>query len=175
EVCVVALDNECKELLFVMRKEFDGNASINAIDIRHDGSVIRQIAFKKRDEANASIRFSAPGKFLYEPGASVLKAGAFKLISKMYDTRKLAPSTHLYTSDERVDFPGRIFHIIETVSLDKKLKDRFENGHANILARNYPLSVEEIKKKTGLKEGGEHYLICTQDQRNKLVLIAERL
>jgi 16S rRNA G966 N2-methylase RsmD len=175
EVCVVALNNECKELLFLMRRGFEGEAIVRAVDIDDMGSVLREIAFKRSDEANAVARFSAPEKFIYEPSASILKAGAFKWISKMFHTSKLAPSTHLYTSEKRVEFPGRTFRVIDVVTLDKKLKNRFENGYANILTRNYPLSVEEIKKKTGLKEGGDQYLICTQDQKNKLVLIAERL
>jgi 16S rRNA G966 N2-methylase RsmD len=175
EVFVVALDNECKELLFVMRKEFEGEPLIKAIDLRDDGSAIREIAFKKSDETNAVVNFSAPKKFIYEPGASILKAGAFKWISNAYQTAKLAPNTHLYTSEERVKFPGRTFRMIDTVTLDKKLKNRFEKGYANILTRNYPLSVEEIKKRTGLKEGGEQYLICTQDQKERLVLIVERV
>ncbi len=175
DVCVVAVDNECKELLFVVRKGFEGETMIKAVDLRNDGSIIHEMAFKKSDEVNASIRFSAPGTFIYEPSASLLKAGAFKCISKVYKVLKLAPNTHLYTSDARIEFPGRTFKVVRESKLDKQLKGEFENGHANILTRNYPLSVEEIKKKTGLKEGGEQYLICTQDQSNKLVLIAERL
>jgi hypothetical protein len=175
EVAVVAVDNECRELLFVMKKGFKGEATITAVDLRSDGTAMREMAFKRSDEQNSIVEFSAPKDFVYEPGAAILKAGAFKWISKAYKIQKLAPNTHLYTSNSKVDFPGRTFRILEATSLDNKLKNRFTNGYANILTRNSPLSVEEIKKKTGLKEGGEQYLICTQDQNDKLVLIAERL
>jgi hypothetical protein len=164
-----------RALLFLMRRGFEGEAIVRAVDLDDEGSVLREITFKRSDEATAVAEFSAPEKFIYEPSASILKAGAFKWISKIFHTSKLAPSTHLYTSAERVEFPGRTFCIIDAVTLDKNLKNRFENGYANILTRNYPLSVEEIKKKTGLKEGGEQYLICTQDQEEKLVLVAERI
>ncbi len=175
EVHVVAVDNECKELLFVMRQEFQDEPVIKAVDLSNQGSVIREIAFKRSDELNATVQYSSPMKFIYEPGAAVLKAGAFKAISKLYGIAKLAPNTHLYTSDERLDFPGRTFRVVRATKLDKQLKNEFAGGHANILTRNYPLSVEEIKKRAGLKEGGEQYLICTQDQKEKLVLIAERI
>ena len=89
--------------------------------------------------------------------------------------KKLAPNTHLYTSEQQQGFPGRTFRIIGFTKLDKTLKKEFAGGHANIISRNYPLSVEEIKKKTGLKEGGEGYLICTQTEQEKLVIVAERI
>jgi 16S rRNA G966 N2-methylase RsmD len=175
EVIVIAVDNECRELLFVMRKGFHGEFGIKAIDLKSDGSVVRQLALKKSDELNSAVAFSPPLSFLYEPGAAILKAGAFKWISQEFNTPKLAPSTHLYTSQSQTAFPGRTFKILESAKLDKSIKERFKNGYANILVRNYPLSVEEIKKKTGLQEGGEQYLICTQDRNEKLVLIAEKV
>jgi hypothetical protein len=81
----------------------------------------------------------------------------------------------LYTSHDKVsEFPGRIFKVIEVVKPDKNLRGKFISGYVNILARNYPLSVQEVMKKTGLEEGGTQYLICTRAEK-PLVLIAERL
>ena len=88
---------------------------------------------------------------------------------------KLAPDTHLYTSDEKIaEFPGRLFKVVERVALGKELKKKFDAGHVNILTRNYPLTVEEIKKKTGLEEGGNAYLICARAEK-PMALLAERL
>jgi hypothetical protein len=113
--------------------------------------------------------------YVYEPNAAILKSGAFKLIGEQYELAKLAPDTHLYTSEEqKPEFPGRLFRVIEQVSLHSKLHEQFENGYANILTRNYPMSVPEILRKTGLKEGGQHYLICTRSEK-PLVMVAERL
>lgn len=133
-------------------------------------------AFTWSMEKHARIEYHSPLEYLYEPNAAILKAGAFKLIGQQYNLFKLAPDTHLYTSEKKVsEFPGRLFKVIEHVKLDKQLKERFSDGHANMLTRNYPLSVAEIKKKTGLKEGGKLYLVCARAEKKPLVIIAERL
>jgi len=176
EVIVLAVDNECKELLFFLKKQLTSSASINAIDLNVKGSILNSFSFAVEDEKRTIAHFSSPLKWIYEPNASLLKAGAFKTIVVRYGISKLHPSTHLYTSTERIDaFPGRTFRIREHLKMDKSIKAVFPNGYANILTRNYPLSVEEIKKKTGLKEGGELYLICTQSEKEKHVLLAERV
>lgn len=176
QIFVVSVGNEVKEVLFLIEKNFKERAKINAIELSDIGEVINHFSFYAEDEKEIQITFSAPLQYLYEPNASILKAGAFKSISTQYDLKKLHPSSHLYTSEKIVDvFPGRLFKIIERPKLDKNLKDYFPNGYANIISRNYPLNVEEIKKRTGLKEGGELFLICTQSEKEKLALIAERL
>ena len=97
-------------------------------------------------------------------------------IAAEFNTLKLAPNTHLYTSNEVIDdFPGRVFKIGDFVKPDKKLRTSFIAGHANILLRNYPISVEELKKKTGLKEGGEHYLIGCGGVKEKWMFTATRI
>lgn len=175
EVLVVAVENECKELLFLLLETSPGDPSIRSVDLNRSGEIISSLSFTFAEEKNSVAAFSSPLTYLYEPNAAILKAGAFKWIAQKYQLKKLAPSTHLYTSDELLEFPGRTFKITRFAKADKKLKDLFPNGYANIISRNYPLSVEEIKKKTGLKEGGENYLICTQDEKEKLVMVAERL
>ncbi|CAN5518401.1 hypothetical protein BH10BAC4_BH10BAC4_17050 [soil metagenome] len=175
QVVVVAVENECRELLFLLQENYSDTPSIRAVELNRYGEVINDASFSLEEEKNSSVSFSAPLAYLYEPSAAVLKAGAFKGTSEKYKLKKLAVSSHLYTSDEIIEFPGRIFRVVEHVKLDKNLVDRFANGHANIITRNYPLSVEEIKKKTGLKEGGEEYLIATQTDKEKFVMVAERL
>ena len=97
------------------------------------------------------------------------------MIGQHFSLAKLGPDTHLYTSNEKVDaFPGRVFRVVEEVALDKEVKTHFLSGFANILTRNYPLTVQEILRKTGLKEGGERYLICGKTRKH-VVLVADRL
>ncbi len=175
QVIVVAVENECKELLFLLQKDFSEEPTIWAVELNRYGEMINETSFSLKEEKNSVVSFSSPLAYLYEPSAAILKAGAFKGTAEKFHLKKLAPSSHLYTSDSLVDFPGRIFKVIEHVKLTSKLKERFKTGHVNILIRNFPLSVEEIKKKTGLKEGGEEYLICTQGDKNKFVMIAERV
>ena len=169
-------ENECRELLFLLQDNYSGTPTIRAVDLNKTGEIINQSSFTFEDEANAVATFSSPLAYLYEPNVAIMKAGAFKWVAQHYQLNKLAVSTHLYTSvDQRKDFPGRIFKVLEFVKADKKLKERYADGYANIITRNYPMSVEEVKKKTGLKEGGAQYLICTQDEKEKLVMRAERV
>ena len=175
QIVVVAVENECKELLFMLVKNFSGEPEIRAVDLYPKEDTVNSVSFSFQKEKDAVSVFSSPLRYLYEPNVAILKAGAFKWISAEYKVFKLAPSTHLYTSDDVVDFPGRVFKIREFVRLDRKLKDHFPNGYVNMIVRNYPLSVEEIKKKTGLKEGGELYLLCTQTDKEKFAIVAERV
>jgi hypothetical protein len=174
-VIVVAVENECKELLFLLQKDFHGEPILQAVDLYPKENKANTVSFLSRDEKGATVEYASPQTYLYEPNAAILKAGAFKWMAQRHKLFKLAPNTHLYTSDQIVDFPGRIFKIQERVRLDKKLVSAFEGGYANILIRNYPMSVEEIKKKTGLKEGGRLFLICSQSEKEKLVMMAERI
>ena len=175
QVIVVAVENECKELLFLLRETSSREPMIRAVDLNRSGQIISSISFTFAEEKNSVAASSSPLTYLYEPNAAILKAGAFKWIAQKYQLKKLASSTHLYTSDQLLNFPGRTFKITQFAKPDKKIKDLFSDGYANIISRNYPLSVEEIKKKTGLKQGGENYLICTQDENEKLVMVADRL
>ena len=176
KIYVVAVENECRELLFLLQNNYSGVPSIHAINLDRAGEIISNSLFTLEGEANAVAKYSSPLTYLYEPNAAIMKAGAFKWVAESYQLDKLAVSTHLYTADDqKKDFPGRIFRVLEFVKPDKKLKGRFVNGYANIITRNYPMSVEEVKKKTGLKDGGDQYLICTQDEKEKLVMIAERV
>ncbi len=163
-VLVVAVDNECKELLFLCDNNFDGEAVVECYDISEQP--INAFEFKFSEERSVTAQFSDPKQYLYEPNASILKGGAFKSIAIAYDLLKIQTNTHLYTSDVLVkNFPGRIFKVKENAKTDK----------ANVIARNYPMTVEEIKKKTGIKDGGELYLLCFSGMKKKFSLTADRL
>lgn len=171
---VLAHANECKELLISLRRDTGDEPTIHAVDLDRDGEPT-PFAFTWSQEKAASVEFAEPNEFLYEPNAAILKAGAFKLVGKQFRLRKLHPDTHLYTSREKIsEFPGRIFKVIEEVALDKDVKSHFQDGYANILTRNYPMTVPEILKRTGLREGGERYLICARTQKHA-TLVANRI
>jgi hypothetical protein len=108
---------------------------------------------------------------------AILKAGAFKSIAESYGVLKIHPNTHLYTSDRLLNsFPGRIFEIEKFVKADNKLiRENFPEGKANILVRNYPLTVAGLKKKTGLIEGGEKYLIGFSGRTKKFLMVGRRI
>jgi hypothetical protein len=174
-VFVVAVDNEVKELLFFSEKEFKGEPVINSVNLvkqRRDC-----FSFSFTEEAEARARFSDPLAYLYEPNAAILKGGAFKSISQHFNMAKVQPSTHLYTADHLAeDFPGRIFAIEARVKPDaRSLTPFFPEGKANITTRNYPLSVEELKKRTGLKDGGEKFLIGFSGMKEKFLVAARRV
>lgn len=174
-VNVVAVDNEVKELLFLLKRNFSSEPSIVTSNIRKNS--VDNFNFQFSFERSLEIPFSNPQAYLYEPNAAILKAGAFKSIAKAYNLQKLAPSTHLYTSEQNFkDFPGRIFKVIEFVKPDpKKIQEVFPDQKANVITRNYPLSVDELKKKMKLKDGGEKYLIGFSGQKEKFLCAAERI
>jgi hypothetical protein len=175
KVVVLSVDNEVKELLFLCKKGFAEEPIIEAVNLRRGSA--ETFSFKFSEEVDSSPELSDPKSYLYEPNASILKAGAFKSIATDFNLTKIQTNTHLYTSDAHVqEFPGRIFKIISEVKPDKKLLlPFFPEGKANVTTRNYPLSVEELKKKTGLNDGGEKYLIAFSGQTKKFVVAAERV
>jgi hypothetical protein len=172
---VVSVDNEVKEVLFLSERGHSDEAVIEAVNLGKDKS--ERFSFRFSDEESTTVSFGDPQRFLYEPFSSVLKAGAFKSLAKTFPVTKIQTNTHLYTSDKLVqDFPGRIFEIDDRVKPDKKSVSKyFPEGKANVLTRNYPLSPDELKKKTGLTDGGEKYLIGFSTQKEKVVVVASRL
>ncbi len=159
-IYVVSVHNECKELLFLAEQNFSEEPQIEAVDLYENGKVRSTFPFSFSRERNAIAKSDEPQRFLYEPSASILKAGAFKLIAEKFGLFKLASSTHLYTSSALVpDFPGKTF-LIEHLNPDpKQLSELLPDGQVNVVIRNYPLSTEEIKKKWHLRDGGEKFLI----------------
>lgn len=161
-------------MLFFCRNGFEEEPNIIAANIQ-DGH--NDVEFNFTEEKSVVSKFSEPLTYLYEPNASILKAGAFKLIGEKFSLFKLHTSTHLYTSKElNQDFPGRIFRIIHPIKPDSKLlKEIFPEGKANVITRNFPLTTEELKKKTKLKDGGALYLLGFSGQIEKYLVAAERI
>ncbi|MGP1436531.1 MAG: THUMP-like domain-containing protein [Phocaeicola sp.] len=175
-VHIVAINNECKELLLTLEKDSVLNREeipIHCVNFRIKES--QQFEFSIKEEQHTTCMFAEEiGQYLYEPNASVMKSGAYKLLTKRYNVQKLAPDSHLYTSHSyNPDFPGRRF-CVQGVSGFKKneLHKLLDNvRQANLTIRNYPASVAELRKKLKLKEGGEHFLFATTLLNGKKVLI----
>jgi hypothetical protein len=162
EVHVVSVENECKELLFILTKD-EGECRYHAVNL-HRGGEMEVFLFTREEETQEAVLTSQPERYLYEPNASIMKTGAFNAVGNSYQLMKLHRHSHLYTSDLLLPgFPGRIFTIDEVMVPNRINVRRFvsETEKVNIAVRNYPMSVAEIRRKTGLKDGGERYLFAT--------------
>lgn len=178
KVFVVAIDNECKEVLFFCEKGFTGQPSIHALNLRENEKYLPPpFSFTFFEEKQSNTGFSPPLNFLYEPNAAILKAGAFKLVATRLGLKKIHTNTHLYTSEELIDdFPGRVFLTTALIKPNlKELKNHFPDGMANIITRNYPLSTDQLRKKMKLKEGGEKFLIAFSGLNEKFHVVATRV
>lgn len=176
DVFVVSVDNECKELLLLCNKDHNGTPAITAVNLL-DAGPDQIFTFTFPEERATIVSFREPGRYLYEPNASILKAGAFKSIATRYHLGKMHANTHLYTADVLIEeFPGRRFRVGAFVRPDRaEIRKHIPDGHANVTTRNYPLSPDALKKKTGLKDGGEKFLIAFSGDKKKYVVIAERV
>jgi hypothetical protein len=116
-------------------------------------------------------------KYLYEPNSSILKSGGFIQIANQFSLDKLHVNSHLYTSDNLIDFPGRVFNIESKLNYSKKeIKEHLENTKLNVTVRNFPETVESIRKKWKIKDGGDRYCFFTTDiNNNKIVLICTKI
>lgn len=130
----------------------------------------------------SSDRITSPAldemPYLYEPNASLMKAGCFGVLSERYDAKMLSKNSHLFVSEDPVEaFPGRAFRIIAVSSFNKKELKRQLSGitKANIATRNFPLSVAELRKRLKLKDGGETYIFATTlSDESHVLVICER-
>mgnify|MGYP001542276935 CR=1 FL=1 len=161
---VLSVKNECKELLFVLeRGSKGGSPQICCVNF----------TLVEEREAVASIRGEVK-RYLYEPNASILKAGAFKAVATRFGLNKLHVNSHLYTSDEVVpSFPGRSFVVDEVIPFTNKQCKTLSRQipQANITVRNFPLSVDELRKRTKIADGGTIYLFATTLENGDKVLI----
>lgn len=168
EIHVVAVDNEVKEVLWILEKDTCKEVRIKTINFRKKGN--QEFESIWGPEHNADL--SRPLSYLYEPNAAIMKSGAFETLGKTFHLFKLHANTHLFTSGELRDFPGRRFKIEKTLPFKKKvLKDALEEDRAHITTRNFPESVVTIRKKLGLKDGGDTYLFFTTIENNEKVVL----
>ena len=162
EVHIVGVKNECKEVLIKMevheKHEHDG-VTLCCVDFLTDKKM--EYAFSLSDEMEISLTDGGVKRYLYEPDVTLMKAGAFGSLCKRFPIQQLDMDTHLMTSDEWIpDFPGRIFEVGEVLPFSSKLLKRIkkEMPQANIAVRNFVMTADELRKRTGIKDGGEVYL-----------------
>lgn len=174
---VVSVDNECKELLLVLDREVSVPADdvpVCCVNLGTRSST--PLVFTRNGEQQAVCSYaSEPGRYLYEPNASLLKAGAFRSVASIYKVEKLHPNSHLYTSDTPVaGFPGRTFRLTGHCNFHKKEVSRLLGGErrANLAVRNFPSTVAQLRKQLKLAEGGDRYLFATTLADGRKVLLA---
>ena len=188
EVHIISVNNECKELLLVLSARNMGDMEASSADgeVKHAGNLriycvndAQSFVCDESDMESSPVKM-APStleemQYLYEPNASLMKAGCFGVLSERYDARMLSKNSHLFVSREPIAaFPGRSFRIIAVSSFNKKELKRHLSGitKANIATRNFPLSVAELRKRLKLKDGGEIYIFATtlSDESHVLVI-----
>ncbi|MFV0539816.1 MAG: THUMP-like domain-containing protein [Aestuariibaculum sp.] len=171
---VIAVNNEVKELLWVLEKEFNSTISIKTVNIK-DGTP-ELFSFYLEEEKHTEAPYHLPLGFLYEPNSAILKTGAFHLVAKQYNIFKLHQHSHLYTSKDLIGFSGRIFKIENVIPFNKKAIKKQGITKANITTRNFPETVSQIRKKFSIKDGGDTYLFFTTDMdNNKIMLVCTKI
>jgi len=169
---IVALENEVKELLWMIEKDWSGNPKITAVNLTKD----KTATFTFEWNSVAIAEYSEPKTYLYEPNAAIMKSGGFDWISAQYKLKKLHPHSHLYTSERLMEFPGRVFTIDQVIPYNKTEMKLLANQKANITVRNFPDTVENIRKKWKINDGGNCYSFFTTDVNNhKIVLLCSKL
>lgn len=174
EVHILSLNNDCKEVLFLLEKNNETEPLIKVAGLRKPQSY--SFSFLPSQEKIASIAYSLPKRYIYEPDVGLLKAGCFKLIAERNALDKLHTNTHLYTSDRlQKEFPGKSFEIIQSIEY-KYFKKNKNNWTANVVSKNFPIKAEEIRKKHKIKEGKNEFLFFCRGLNDQLLVIhAQRL
>ena len=191
EVHIISVNNECKELLLVLSARNMGDMEASSADgeVKHAGNLriycvnnAQSFVCDELDMETSPVKI-APStleemQYLYEPNASLMKAGCFGVLSDRYDARMLSKNSHLFVSQAPIEaFPGRSFRIIAISSFNKKELKRHLSGitKANIATRNFPLTVAELRKRLKLKDGGETYIFATTlSNESHVLMITEK-
>ena len=163
QVHIVSVDNECKELLVIMSGRQADEVEVCCVNI----------LTTNQTQTSTTSEPSPQQHYLYEPNASIMKAGCYALVEERYGIAQIAPNSHLFVADALVDdFPGRTFAVERVATMNKReLRSALEGiSSANIAVRNFPMTAVELGKRLKLKEGGEWYLFATTDQEGKHIL-----
>ncbi len=178
EVHIVSAGNECKELLLVMSHKFTGLERIYCVNddqtFSFTPSQTSQSSLSFHQSQSSQHSQSSPPACLYEPNASLMKAGCFALIEQRYACRQVSRDSHLFLSSEPIpSFPGRGFAIRAITTMNKReLKAALGGtGQANVSVRNFPMTADALRKKLKLKDGGDTYIFGTTTADNRHVLI----
>ena len=178
EVHIISVNNECKELLLALSARNMGE-NLRIYCINDAQSFVCDESDMESSQVKIAPSTLEEMQYLYEPNASLMKAGCFGVLSGRYDARMLSKNSHLFVSQAPIEaFPGRSFRIIAVSSFNKKELKRHLSGitKANIATRNFPLSVAELRKRLKLKDGGETYIFATtlSDESHVLVITEKK-
>ena len=177
QVHVVQWQGECKEVLY----DLDFSSSVKnedvevvAVDIDSFGEVQQRLSYKISDEKNVVLDYAMPKKYIYEPGPAFQKSGGFKSMALGFDVQKLHQHSHLYTSDDmHTNFPGKRYEVVGVVSVKTK---GLGVKKADLTLRNFPGTVQALRKKLKLSDGGCHRIFATtlRDETKKLIICHKR-
>lgn len=173
EIHIVAVENEVKELLWLLRKNSEEPLKLKTINF----TKLRKEQFDFDWDESSEATYALPQKYLYEPNAAILKSGAFNLLSEKLELNKLNKNTHLYTSETLKDFPGRSFVIERVIPYTKsEMRSALNFKKANITTRNFPESVATLRKKWKIADGGNVYLFfVTNSEDDRVMLICSKV
>ena len=184
EVHIVSVDNECKELLLVLEEvhsptcgrsvALQSDLRVVCVNFSKDGEQLFETSYGGQFSPSHPLTFS-PSHFLYEPNASIMKAGCFDALAAKFPVWPVSANSHLFlSSDEIVDFPGRRFQILAISSANGKALKVAAGSleRANIAVRNFPMTAEQLRKKLKLKDGGDTYIFATTtaDKQHQLFI-----
>lgn len=180
EVHIVSVDNECKELLLVLAKNPAAPLRVVCANIRHDTETELFEFFPSNDNLSIPLFPTLRERdFLYEPNASIMKAGCFAEVAHCFGVQPTGNNSHLFLSPQFIpDFPGRKFQIEKVTSMNKKELKHVIGGltKANITVRNFPLSVAELRKRLKLADGGDTYIFATTlGEKDHVLLITKQI
>lgn len=170
-IYILAVNNEVKELLWILEKGFSEHISIYTVNIKKNGT--ETFSFKLKENI-AKAPYSKPLTFLYEPNVAILKSGGFHQIAEALNVYKLHQHSHLYTSDTLTEFPGRTFWVEKVVPYSKKQIKTLGIKKANITVRNFPENVVHLHKKFKISHGGDVYLFFTTSMNDEKIMIVAR-
>ena len=173
EVHIVSVDNECKDLLLILKNEQRDNLRLVCVNNASVFEIVRtaRTASPNRTDYESephglktASRDAVANHYLYEPNASVMKAGCFEALEERFPVSQVSPNSHLFLSNEEVSgFPGRGFRILVVTSMNKKeLRSALSTvSQANIAVRNFPLSAQQLRQRLKIKDGGDLFIFAT--------------
>jgi len=169
EVHCIAINNDVKETLFILEKNYSKFIKIKSVNISKKESQIFEYKFNKPSKLNCKFI----SKYLYVPNAAIMKIGGFNHLANQLNVYKLHANTNLFTANKLIDFPGRRFKVVSEIGFNKrKIKEILPNSKANISVRNFPDYPAQLHKKLKIKPGGSDYLffVTDKEERHRVVL-----
>ena len=168
EVHIVSVANECKELLILLKADHQGEPTVYCVNDEQ-----RLVYLQSENDGYIAIAADNDGTYLYEPNASMMKAGCFRVITERYPVKALSVDSHLFISNEEVkDFPGRRFAVTAVTTMNKKELATALKGisRANVAVRNFPMSAQDLRKRLHLQDGGDCYIFGTTTADGRRIL-----